>query len=161
MKHLTAFVLGLIFAIGLGVGGMTQPTKVIGFLDVAGRWDATLAFVMGGAVSVSVTLFPLILKRARPVLGERFVLPVKKRIDLPLVFGAALFGVGWGLSGYCPGPALVSLATASRPLFVFVGFMACGLYMGRRLLRMIEPVNGQQPAVQGPEPITDLRPRET
>lgn len=161
MKLLTAFVLGLLFAIGLGVGGMTQPAKVIGFLDVSGRWDATLAFVLGGAVSVTVVLFPLVLKRVRPVLAERFVLPVKRRIDLPLVLGAALFGVGWGLSGYCPGPALVSLATGSRPLFVFVGFMACGLYVGRRLLRAIEPVSRQQPAVHSPEPITDLRPRET
>jgi uncharacterized membrane protein YedE/YeeE len=157
MRLLSAFVLGLIFALGLGVGGMTQPTKVIGFLDVAGQWDATLAFVMGGAVTVSLVLFPLILKRSHPVLAERFFLPVKQRIDVPLVLGAALFGIGWGLSGYCPGPALVSLVTASRPVLVFVAFMAGGLYLGRRLVRVFEGLSGQQVAHHDSQTSSGLR----
>jgi uncharacterized protein len=140
MKVLCAFIFGVIFALGLGIGSMTQPTRIIGFLDVAGHWDPTLAFVMGGAVTVSLVLSALILKRSRPVLAERFVLPVKRRIDVPLLSGAALFGIGWGLSGYCPGPALVSLVTASRPVLVFVAFMAAGLYLGRRLLGAREPI---------------------
>jgi len=140
MKVLCAFIFGVIFALGLGIGSMTQPTRIIGFLDVAGHWDPTLAFVMGSAVTVSLVLFALILKRPRPVLAERFVLPAKRRIDIPLIGGAGLFGVGWGLSGYCPGPALVSLVTASRPVLVFVGFMAAGLYLGRRLVGAREPI---------------------
>jgi uncharacterized protein len=144
MKVLSAFLFGVIFGLGLGVGGMTQPTKIIGFLDVAGHWDPTLAFVMGGAVTVSLVLFPLILKRSRPALAERFVLPVKRRIDVPLLGGAALFGIGWGLSGYCPGPALVSLVTASRPVMVFVVFMAAGLYLGRQLQGTMETA-GRKP----------------
>ena len=140
MKVLCAFIFGVIFALGLGIGSMTQPTRIIGFLDVAGHWDPTLAFVMGSAVTVSLVLFALILKRPRPVLAERFVLPAKRRINVPLIGGAGLFGVGWGLSGYCPGPALVSLVTASRPVLVFVGVMAAGLYLGRRLVGAREPI---------------------
>ena len=140
MKVLCAFIFGVIFALGLGIGSMTQPTRIIGFLDVAGHWDPTLAFVMGGAVTVSLVLFALILKRPRPVLAERFVLPAKRRVNVPLIGGAALFGIGWGLSGFCPGPALVSLVTASRPVLVFVGFMAAGLYLGRRLVGAREPI---------------------
>lgn len=140
MKALCAFIFGVIFALGLGIGGMTQPTMIIGFLDVAGHWDSTLAFVMGGAVTVSLMLFAPILKRSRPVLAERFALPVKRQIDFPLLGGAALFGIGWGLSGYCPGPAIVSLVTVSRPVVLFVGFMAAGLYLGRRLLGATEPI---------------------
>jgi len=140
MKVICAFIFGVIFALGLGIGSMTQPTRIIGFLDVAGHWDPTLAFVMGSAVTVSLVLFALILKRPRPVLAERFVLPAKRRINVPLIGGAGLFGVGWGLSGYCPGPALVSLVTASRPVLVFVGFMAAGLYLGRRLVGARETI---------------------
>ncbi len=129
---------------------MTQPTRIIGFLDVAGNWDPTLAFVMGGAVTVTLVLFPLILRRSRPALAERFVLPVKRRIDVPLLVGAALFGIGWGLSGYCPGPALVSLVTASRPVLVFVGVMATGLYLGRQVLGAVQTI-GQKALIEHSE----------
>ena len=134
MLLLSAFVCGVVFAFGLGLAGMTQPTKVIGFLDLTGHWDPTLAFVMGGAVAVSLVLFPLILRRSAPVLGERFALPEKKDLDLRLLGGAALFGVGWGLSGYCPGPALVSLVTVTPRVVIFVASMCIGLYLGKRLL---------------------------
>jgi uncharacterized protein len=127
---------------------MTQPAKIIGFLNVAGNWDATLAFVMVGAVAVTFVMFPLIVKRQHPVVTDRFVLPSKRRIDLPLVVGAALFGIGWGLSGYCPGPAIVSMVTASPPVLVFVAFMACGLFAGRRLLGVMESSGRQEAAVQ-------------
>jgi len=132
MRLISAFVLGVVFALGLGFAGMTQPAKIINFLDVAGQWDPTLAFVMGGAVAVSFGLFPVILKRRTPVLGERFVLPEKKQVDGKLVVGAGLFGIGWGLSGYCPGPAVVSLATGTWPVLVFVASMATGLSIGGR-----------------------------
>ena len=133
MQLLSAFLFGLTFALGLGLGGMTQPTKVIGFLDVTGHWDPTLAFVMGGAVAVSFVLFPRILARPSPLLGGHFALPPKRAIDAPLLAGASLFGVGWGLSGYCPGPAMVSLVTGTPSVVVFVVFMLAGLYLGGRL----------------------------
>jgi len=139
-KLVAAFLMGVIFALGLGIGGMTQPTKIIGFLDVAGHWDPTLAFVMGGAVAVTFVSFPLILRRPHPVLEQRFFLPEKRRIDVRLLAGAALFGVGWGMSGYCPGPALVSLVTLERTILVFVTAMALGLYGARRLTERI-PAN--------------------
>jgi len=135
MKLISAFLVGVAFALGLGLAGMTQPTKIIGFLDVAGHWDPTLAFVMGGAVAISLVLFSLILKRPAPVWGERFVLPEKKAVDIQLVVGAGIFGIGWGLSGYCPGPALVSLVTAGPPVLAFVVSMGGGLYLGGRLSR--------------------------
>ena len=136
MKHVSAFLCGLMFALGLGLGEMTQPARIIGFLNVAGRWDPTLIFVMGGAIAASVTLFPLILKRTQPILAGSFVLPEKRHIDLPLIAGAVLFGVGWGLSGYCPGPALVSLVTLRSGVLVFVISMAAGLYVGKPLLKI-------------------------
>ena len=131
MRQVSAFVFGVVFALGLGLGGMTQPAKVIGFLDFTGRWDPTLAFVMGGAVAVASALFPRILRRRNAWLGERFVLPHKNDLDLPLVGGAAVFGIGWGLSGYCPGPAVVSLVTGSPPVLVFVAFMSAGLRLAQ------------------------------
>lgn len=135
MSLISAFVFGAVFAVGLGLAGMTQPARIIGFLDVTGQWDPTLVVVMGSAVAVTATLFPAILKRRAPVLGDRFVLPESRAIDGHLLSGAALFGIGWGLSGYCPGPAVVSLVTAAPPVLVFVACMAAGLYLGELLLR--------------------------
>ena len=131
---LSAFVCGLVFALGLGLGGMTQPARVIGFLDVTGPWDPTLAFVMGGAVSTASLFFPRILVRSKALSGARFAVPTRQDIDAPLVLGAALFGVGWGLAGYCPGPALVSLVTGSPSVFIFVAAMIAGLFLAGRLM---------------------------
>ena len=134
MILVASFLFGVVFALGLGLSGMTQPERVLGFLDVGGVWDPTLVFVMGGAVLVTVTLFPLILRREASLFGARFVLPEKKDIDARLILGAILFGIGWGLAGYCPGPALVSLATCGVPVLVFVCAMALGSYLGGRVL---------------------------
>ena len=131
MKQLSAFFCGWLFAIGLGIAGMTQPAKIIGFLDVAGTWDASLLLVMGGAVTLGLVSFPLVLRRRAPILEEHFLLPEKSTIDRRLLSGAALFGVGWGLSGYCPGPALVSLVTGNPSLIVFVLSMLAGLGIGQ------------------------------
>lgn len=127
------------------MAGMTQPAKIIGFLDVAGAWDPSLLFVMGGAVALGLVAFPLVLKRPSPVFGERFALPDKAGIDRSLLAGAALFGVGWGLSGYCPGPALVSLVTLNSSVFVFVAFMLAGLGLGRWIRAILHacPEDGQ------------------
>lgn len=126
-----SFLSGVVFAIGLGLSGMTRPEKVIGFLDIAGDWDPTLAFVMGGAVLVSGLVFPWILRRRAPLLNARFELPTERTLTAELLVGSALFGVGWGLSGYCPGPALVSLVTGSGSVAIFVASMAIGLVLGR------------------------------
>lgn len=127
MKALgSAFASGALFALGLGVSGMTRPSKVIGFLDLFGAWDASLAFVMVGAIGVHLIAQRLIMKRASPLFDGRFHLPTRKDIDPRLVLGAALFGVGWGLAGFCPGPALVSAASGASTALVFVVGMTAG-----------------------------------
>jgi uncharacterized protein len=123
----TAFLAGVLFAFGLGVGGMTQPARVIGFLDFAGRWDPSLAFVMSGAVVTYAVLFRLVRRRKRPMLAAAFSIPTRRDVDGRLLAGAALFGVGWGLAGYCPGPGIVSLAAGTAPVVVFVTAMVAGM----------------------------------
>ena len=124
---------GLLFGLGLAVSGMTDPQVVIGFLDVAGAWNPALMFVMGGALVVTAIGFRLVIGRGRPLLGEVFALPTASRLDVRLIGGAAVFGVGWGLAGYCPGPALASLSAATLGVWVFVAAMSAGLILGRRL----------------------------
>jgi hypothetical protein len=124
---LASFVCGLIFGAGLLISGMTQPEKVLGFLDIFGAWDATLAFVMAGAVAVASIGFALARHSAAPVFAARFSWPERRDIDMPLVAGAILFGIGWGLVGICPGPALVNLAGLSLPIVVFVAAMVLGM----------------------------------
>jgi uncharacterized membrane protein YedE/YeeE len=123
-----SFVAGLLFAVGLGVGGMTDPRKVVGFLDVFGQWDASLALVMAGAIGVHLPFLRLVQGR-RPLPA-----PDEDRIVGRLLLGAALFGVGWGLSGYCPGPALVSLASGRGAVLVFVLAMVAGSFAARSLV---------------------------
>ncbi len=131
MKQVGALICGWVFAIGLGVSGMTKPAKVIGFLDVTGDWDPSLMLVMGGAVLLGLITFPWVLKRGVPIFGERFILTEKAGVDASLLWGAALFGMGWGLSGYCPGPALVSVVTGNLAVIVFVIAMIAGLGIGQ------------------------------
>ncbi|GMU45124.1 MAG: YeeE/YedE family protein [Xanthomonadales bacterium] len=127
MKPLVALLCGLIFGAGLTVSGMTDPARVAGFLDLFGAWDPTLAFVMGGALAVAVPGFQWLLRRPRPQLDERFHLPTRQGIDRDLWLGAALFGIGWGLSGFCPGPALAGLASGLWQVWLFVAAMAAGM----------------------------------
>ena len=112
---------------------MMNPAKVIGFLDVAGDWDPTLAFVMVGALLVAVPAYRFIPRRGRPVLEEEFSLPKKKAVDAPLILGSALFGVGWGIVGFCPGPAIAALGTGLVPVFAFVAAMLGGMALHTRL----------------------------
>lgn len=134
MRNLAALLCGLIFGVGLAVSGMMDPAKVVGFLDFAGDWDPTLLFVMGGALLVSGPGFLLVLRRRRPVLETRFDLPAKGRVDARLVSGAAVFGVGWGLSGFCPGPAVAALSTGLLPVLAFLAAMAAGMLLFARTL---------------------------
>lgn len=124
---IASFVSGLIFGIGLLISGMTEPEKVLGFLDIFGAWDATLAFVMGGAVAVAAIGFAFARRRGAPLLAARYRWPARSDLDTPLVAGAVLFGVGWGLVGICPGPAIVNLAGLSVPIIVFVAAMIFGM----------------------------------
>jgi uncharacterized protein len=125
----SAFACGLLFAVGLAVGGMTQPSKVVGFLDVTGAWDASLALVMGGALATHALLRPWVLARRRPLFAAGFMLPTKPDIDTRLIVGAAIFGVGWGLGGFCPGPALVSLGAGTRAAIIVVPAMLVGMVL--------------------------------
>ncbi len=130
MKPLvTAGLSGLIFGLGLAVAGMTQADKVINFLDLADRWDPSLALVMGGAIGVHLALYRLILKQPSPLFADRFGIPTRTDIDARLVGGSALFGVGWALGGYCPGPGLVSAAAGSSQGLIFAASMTGGMLL--------------------------------
>ena len=127
MRPSVALAMGLLFGVGLALSGMTDTHKVIGFLDVAGSWDSDLLWVMGSALAISLGLTPLILKRSGPVFAATFSLPARSDIDTRLLFGALLFGSGWGLFGYCPGPAIVALPVGDTSTLVFVAGMALGM----------------------------------
>lgn len=130
-----AIAAGALFGAGLVVSGMTMPAKVIGFLDFAGAWDPTLMFVMGGAIAVHAVAYRLVRRRASPLLGGAFHVPTRKDIDVRLVAGAAIFGVGWGLAGYCPGPAVASIVTGRLAPIAFVAAMLAGMWLVARLDR--------------------------
>lgn len=126
VQHIVVFIAGVLFALGLGIAGMTQPSKVIGFLDIAGKWDATLLVVLGSATGLTFIMFQFVLKRPKPLLVESFSLPTRTDLDLKLILGAALFGIGWGLGGFCPGPALVAAVSGFTGVFAFLAAMAVG-----------------------------------
>lgn len=138
MRLLAAAVAGLLFGAGLAASGMIDPARVLGFLDPFGRWDPTLAVVLVGAVAVSGCGTLLRRAMARPVFADRFDLPQSRRIDARLVLGAAIFGVGWGLAGFCPGPALADLSLGVPGAFVFVGCMLAGMWLHRFTTRSFE-----------------------
>ena len=131
LQRLTVLASGLIFGIGLTISGMVNPGKIINFLDLAGSFDPTLIFVMGGAVVVTTIGYYFALKQKQPLFADRFHLPTVKEIDLRLIGGAALFGIGWGLSGFCPGPAIASLAFGYRESIIMLIAMAIGAYFAR------------------------------
>jgi len=133
--HFFAALSGAVFAVGLAISGMTRPAKVVGFLDLSGAWDPSLAFVMVGAIAVHFVATRVITRRSRPLFDERFHLPTRKDLDARLLLGAAVFGVGWGLGGFCPGPGLVSAASGSLPAVVFVVGMTLGMFGEHALAR--------------------------
>jgi len=136
---IASLLAGLVFGLGLIVSGMANPAKVLGFLDLAGAWDPSLAFVMGGAVIVSAAAFLFARRRKLSLLGAPIMLPTARRIDRRLVGGSLLFGVGWGVAGFCPGPALVSLGTGEFKAVVFVGAMLLGMGLFELIEQMKNP----------------------
>lgn len=131
MQTIAAGLSGIVFGAGLALSGMTNPAKVLAFLDVFGRWDPTLAFVMGGALAVTAAGYALARRSSRPWIGERFAWPTRSDLDRDLILGAGLFGVGWGLVGLCPGPALANLWRGSSEIFLFVAAMVAGMLIQR------------------------------
>jgi len=127
MYVVTSLLAGLVFGLGLILSGMANPAKVLGFLDLAGRWDPSLAFVMAGAIAVGVFAFAVARTRARSFLGAEMKLTTARQIDRRLVMGGLLFGIGWGVAGFCPGPALVALGMGQSKAFVFVAAMLAGM----------------------------------
>jgi uncharacterized membrane protein YedE/YeeE len=141
MNALFAFAAGVVFGIGLIVSGMTDPGKVIGFLDVAGPWDPSLGLVMAGAILVGFFAFRLAGRRGRTFLGGALHLPTRRDLDLRLVAGSMVFGAGWGLAGYCPGPALVSFGSGSGQAAVFLASMLFGMVLAPSLERAFSPAS--------------------
>lgn len=139
MRALSFFLVGLLFAVALCISGMTQPGKVLAFLDVFGAWDPALMCVMGGAVVVNFVGYRVAMGRPHPLLAARFDVPTRRDIDAQLVGGAALFGFGWGLAGFCPGPAMVALASGSADVMVFVAAMIAGFLLKDFLIRPAMP----------------------
>lgn len=129
LTHVTAFAIGLLMAVGLAVGGMTQPAKIVGFLDLTGAWDPALLFVMGGAVVTNFILFRLTLRGAhKPVFGRAFGIPTRRDLTPSLVGGSFVFGMGWGLGGFCPGPGISAVGGGSTDALIFVVSMLAGMY---------------------------------
>jgi uncharacterized protein len=147
-----SFVVGLVFALGLGLSGMMMPAKVIGFLDITGAWDLSLALVMVGAIAVHAVLYRLIRKRMSPLLGGKFQVPTRQDIDARLLLGGALFGVGWGLGGFCPGPALASLTTGAPLVLGFVASMLGGMWLFGVWNGWMEARSARQAASPSPAP---------
>jgi uncharacterized protein len=149
-EAIVVFVSGALFGAGLAISGMTRPAKVIGFLDVFGDWDPSLAFVMMGAIAVHFVAYRLVSGRSAPLFGAKFAIPTRKDIDLRLLAGAAIFGVGWGIGGYCPGPGITSLATGAVSVMVFVLAMVVGMFATGRFEAALGRARGSSSPAPGP-----------
>lgn len=145
MRLILSYFIGLIFGVGISISGMANPAKVLNFFDVAGTWDPSLAFVMGGALAVTLVGYRIVLKRSAPLLSESFQLPTRRDLDLPLIGGAAFFGIGWGIAGFCPGGALPALGTGRAEVFIFVGALIAGI-IAAKVLQTILKRPDQAPA---------------
>ncbi len=133
MKYIVFYLIGLVFGVGISISGMANPAKVLNFFDVAGTWDPSLMFVMGGAVIVTFVGYRLAFRRAAPLAAPKFELPTRRDIDLPLVGGSAVFGIGWGIAGFCPGGALPALGTGKVEVAIFVAALIGGMFIARGL----------------------------
>ena len=136
-RLITALIIGAIFGTGLAIAGMLNPSKVVGFLDIFGDWDPSLAFVMGGGVLVNAIGHRFVMKRKAPIQCATFSMPTSTKFDKPLVIGSVIFGVGWGLAGLCPGPVVASLLLNGQAILPFFGLMIVGLLVGRIVIRRL------------------------
>lgn len=150
MRNLASLLAGLTFGFGLALSGMTHPEKVLNFLDVTGTWDASLLFVLGGAVGVTLITFRFILRQKKPLLAERFFLSEETKIDRPLLLGATLFGIGWGISGYCPGPVIALIAAPNWELWAFLPAALAGALVEKLLERRSQASHSQTPPADSP-----------
>ena len=133
MRLLGSYLIGLIFGVGISISGMANPAKVVNFFDIAGIWDPSLAFVMGGALIVTFVGYKFILKRPSPIAATSFHLPTRRDLDARLIGGSAAFGVGWGIAGFCPGGALPALGTDVTDVYVFVAAMLAGIALAKNI----------------------------
>lgn len=133
MKLIASYLIGLIFGVGIAISGMANPAKVLNFFDIAGTWDPSLALVMGGALVTTFIGYKLVFGRSAPVLADGFQVPTSRTIDSRLVGGAAVFGIGWGIAGFCPGGALPALGTGRPEVFVFVAALVAGILAAKFL----------------------------
>jgi len=135
MRVITSYLIGLVFGIGISISGMANPAKVLNFFDVAGTWDPSLAFVMGGALITTMIGYRFVLKRPVPLLDEKFQLPTRRDVDLSLIAGSATFGVGWGIAGFCPGGAIPALGTGRSEVILFMAALLAGILTAKTLQR--------------------------
>ena len=139
MRLILIYLIGVVFGTGIVVSGMANPAKVINFFDIAGSWDPSLAFVMGGALITTAIGYRLVFGRARPLFEGKFMLPTARNLDARLIGGSAVFGVGWGIAGFCPGGALPALGTGRIDVIAFVGAMLVGIFAARYLQSLSRP----------------------
>ena len=138
MQLIVSYIIGLIFGLGISISGMANPAKVINFFDFTGTWDPSLAFVMGGALIVTFFGYRFVLKRPAPLLSAQFQVPTRRDFDANLIGGSAVFGVGWGIAGFCPGGALPAIGTGRSEVLVFVVALVAGIYAAKRLQSTIQ-----------------------
>ena len=136
MRHVSSYLIGLIFGIGILISGMANPAKVLNFFDVAGNWDPSLIFVMGSALVVTFIGYRIVLRRPAPIIDAKFHLPDNPRIDARLLGGAAVFGVGWGIAGFCPGAAIPALGSGQFEVIVFVAALVAGIFAAKALMAL-------------------------
>lgn len=139
MRLISAYLIGLVFGVGIALSGMINPAKVLNFFDIAGNWDPSLAFVMGGALIVTLIGYRLVFRRSGPLCATDFNLPTNRSIDARLIGGAATFGIGWGIAGFCPGGALPALGTGRIEVFLFVGALIAGILATRAVTTRLQP----------------------
>ena len=132
MPNIFSLISGVLFGFGLAISSMINPAKIVGFLDITGNWDPSLAFVMGGAVFVTAVTFRVVLNRPAPMFTNKFELPSKVDLDGKLIFGAAIFGIGWAVSGLCPGPAISSIIFLDENLLIFISTLLLGSFIGKK-----------------------------
>lgn len=137
MRLFASYIIGLIFGVGISISGMANPAKVLNFFDIAGTWDPSLAFVMGGALIVTFIGYRLILRRPAPALEGAFKLPTRRDLDMPLIGGSAIFGIGWGIAGFCPGGALPAIGTGRWEVLIFVAALLVGIFAAKAVQSMI------------------------